>query len=93
MALTINYTFDPVAEETAANGWVISWYNDNDPEATPTVENFTTYPLAEARILALFQADASIDAYLTGEAQESVLAANAAAVASTRTDLRTAEGL
>jgi hypothetical protein len=93
VALVVSMSFDPAQEDADDEGWIIAYYDDSIAEAPVTTSTHTTYTAAEAAQWALFQADPTVDAYFQEKAEDQVLAAQAAAVATAETALRTAEGL
>lgn len=91
MAVNVAITFDPVQEEADGAGWVLAVYTDESD--TPTITTHATYTAAALAQKGVFQVDPDVTAYFQQKAEDQVLATNAAAVTSTRTSLRTAEGL
>lgn len=82
--------FLPDREGDTADGWAVDL---GDESEVPTRTYYATITAAQAAIRTAFQADAGIDGYFTQAAEGEVLATNAAAVASAKTALLTAEGL
>lgn len=82
--------FFPEREDASADGWVV--YLGDEGEA-PVVTYYATITLAQAAILAAFQADPGVDGYFTQAAESQVLSTEAAAVTAAKAALLTAEGL
>lgn len=96
--LVTNLFFDPAGEDLDGKGWTVaSWVETtggpDGPPAVITTVKYLTLTAAQAAIKALFIADTDVLAYFTAKAQATVLAANAAAVASALSASKTAEGL
>jgi hypothetical protein len=85
--------FDPAQEDADGKGWIVTSGDDTLEPPSYATNTYLTYTAAAAAQKALFQADPTVDAYLTAKAEAQVLAAQSAAVATAEASLRTAEGL
>ena len=96
--LVVRAMFVPESESEDGSGWRLDWAQDGGdmPDGTSTentVEWFETITDLQTRIDELFSGDPLVHAYWVQRAEENVLAANAADVATEVETLRVAEGL
>ena len=89
--LVAHLTFSVEDEDETGDGWVLTLGSDINSINTTT--KHPTITAATAAMAAAFAADDGVVGYFTQVAQQTVLDANAAAVATETTSLLTAEGL
>jgi hypothetical protein len=82
--------FQPDREDLTADGWSVVMTDDS---AVLSTTNYATITLALTAVTDEFRTDPTVDSYFNQAAESTVLGTNAAAVASAKSALLTAEGL
>ena len=88
--LVATLRFDQIREDDTGDGWVVGLGDDSE---APVITYYATITAAHAAQVAAYQIDPGVDGYFTTTAEATVLADEAATVASTKAALLTAEGL
>ncbi len=93
MALQVFLDYDLARETATGDGWrVIKIDSATSPPVEVTTYH-TTIDLAATTIKGYFSDDPVVDQYFLDRAEANLLAANAAALATSKASLRTAEGI
>ena len=83
-------SFNP--QEGVTNEWLLRHWDSDTPTGV-TEERFPHVEAGTDRIIALFSADADVNAVLLDRARAAVLATNATTINTNKATLRAAEGL